>query len=139
MKKATDESGQSFAVKIICKRNLQSLHGNDTANDEQQKGKEELLNEIRILNELNHPNIIHLYDVFDKGGYYYLVTDLMSGGNLIERIEKKEVYSENEARKISKSLFEAVRYLHDDMMIVHRDLKPENLLLKVSCTRGKRL
>jgi len=110
------QSGDSYAIKIVTKAKL-------TAEDE-----EALKDEISVLNELKHDHIICLYDVFDEGQYYYLVTEKMSGGELFDRIVQKSYYNEKEARDVCKILFEAMKYCHDHK-VAHRDLKPENLLL----------
>jgi len=59
---------------------------------------------------------------------YYLVTEIMEGGELFDRIVEKEYYNEREARDLVQLLIEAMAYIHDNN-VVHRDLKPENLLL----------
>lgn len=105
-----------YAVKIITKEKL-------TKEDETA-----LQDEIDILNLLEHQNVIRLYDVFDERKYYYLVTEMMNGGELFDRIVEKEFYNEREARDVSKILFDAISYCHS-RNIAHRDLKPENLLL----------
>jgi len=110
------QSGESFAIKIVTKAKL-------TTEDE-----EALKDEITVLTELKHQHIICLYDVFDEGQYYYLVTEKMSGGELFDRIVQKSYYNEKEARDVCKILFEAMRYCHSKK-VAHRDLKPENLLL----------
>ncbi|CCI40863.1 unnamed protein product [Albugo candida] len=89
---------------------------------------EALTTEVAILKQMNHPNIMILYDFFAEDRYYYLVTEFMEGGELFDRIVEKSYYSEREARDLVKLLLEAVKYCHD-FDIVHRDLKPENLLL----------
>lgn len=60
---------------------------------------------------------------------YYLVMEVMSGGELFDRIVQKSYYNEKEARDLVKILLDAICYMHD-RNIVHRDLKPENLLLQ---------
>lgn len=60
--------------------------------------------------------------------YYYLVTEMMVGGELFDRIVQKEYYNEKEARDLCKILLSSIKYCHD-CNVVHRDLKPENLLL----------
>jgi len=110
------QSGDSFAIKIVTKAKL-------TAEDEKA-----LKDEISVLKELKHDHIIRLYDVFDEGQYYYLVTEKMSGGELFDRVVQKSYYNEKEARDVCKILFEAMRYCHTQK-VAHRDLKPENLLL----------
>ena len=90
-----------------------------------------LQQEVEILQMMDHPNIIKLYDSYDVSSHMYLVTELMSGGELYDKIVEKVCYNEKEARDLCKILFEAVAYCHK-RNIAHRDLKPENLLLKVS-------
>jgi hypothetical protein len=93
------------------------------------------MDEIDILKEMRHPNIIRLYDTFDEKEYYYLVTEKMMGGELFDRIVQKSYYNEKEARDTSRVLFEAMLYIHSKK-IAHRDLKPENLLLLVRVVFG---
>lgn len=72
-----------------------------------------------------------LKEVFVEPTYIYLITELLSGGELFDRIVQKEYYDESEARDVSRLMFGALQYCHDKD-IAHRDLKPENLLLCVS-------
>jgi len=99
--------------------------------------KDALKDEITILKNINHINIITLYEVFDENAYYYLVTEIMLGGELFDRIVTKTFYNEKEARDVCKILFEALHRIHSKG-IAHRDLKPENLLL-VSKTDDKNI
>jgi serine/threonine protein kinase len=69
-----------------------------------------------------------LYETFDEGTDFYIVTELVAGGELFDRIVSKAHYNEKEARDLIKILLETLAYMHG-MGIVHRDLKPENLLL----------
>lgn len=110
------QSGESFAIKIVTKAKL-------TAEDEQA-----LKDEIDVLSELKHSNIIRLYDVFEEKEFYYLITEKMLGGELFDRIVQKSYYNEKEARDTCKILFQAMAYCHKHQ-VAHRDLKPENLLL----------
>lgn len=90
-----------------------------------------LKEEIVVLKLLRGgPHIIRLYDVFEeeKEGHTYLVMEEMKGGDLLTRITDKEVYTEREARKTCKIIFQAMDYLHK-MKICHRDIKPENILM----------
>lgn len=83
--------------------------------------------EVDILSQLDHPNVVKLYEIFDEGDCLCLVMELMVGGELFDRIVEKEHYSEREAADTIRPLVDAIRYCHS-MGIVHRDLKPENLL-----------
>lgn len=110
------ETGHKSAVKVVSKRKLSE---EDYAS---------LLTEIEILSSLNHPHIIKLYETFDEGSDFYIVTELVEGGELFDRIVSKAHYTEKEARDLFKIFLETLAYMHKEG-IVHRDLKPENLLL----------
>lgn len=87
-----------------------------------------MLQEIQILAELDHPHIIKLFETFDEGQEFYIVTELVEGGELFDRIVSKAHYTEKEARDLIKIMLETMAYMHK-AGVVHRDLKPENLLL----------
>ncbi|OWZ23285.1 Protein kinase [Phytophthora megakarya] len=108
-------TGVKSAVKIIDKSKLQPTE------------KELLRTEIAILKLVRHPNIIRLYDVYEDRQYIFIVTELVSGGELFNRIVGRARYTEAEARLVMGPLLESVSYLHR-LGIVHRDLKPENIL-----------
>jgi calcium/calmodulin-dependent protein kinase I len=117
------KTGQEYAVKCIGKVDAE---GNLLDKD----SEESLEKEVEILQGVrNHPYILHLEEYMQDGIYHYLVTELIEGGELFDRIISKQFYSEAEARDLVKTLLEAVQFLHDKN-IAHRDLKPENLLLK---------
>ncbi|KAK3577896.1 hypothetical protein CHS0354_008290 [Potamilus streckersoni] len=108
------EKGKFVAVKCIDKMGL--------------LGKEESLeNEIHVLRRLKHPNIVQLLDVFEDKNYVYLVMELVTGGELFDRIVEKGSYTEKDASNLIRQVLEAVDYMHEQG-VVHRDLKPENLL-----------
>jgi serine/threonine protein kinase len=91
--------------------------------------KDELNAEISILSALHHPNIIRLHEVFknEATNETYLVTELVSGGELFDRIVSLDHYSEIHGRHLIKTLLSTLRYVHQ-RGFVHRDLKPENIL-----------
>ncbi|TRY65051.1 hypothetical protein DNTS_018551 [Danionella cerebrum] len=92
------------------------------------EGKENSIeNEIAVLHRIKHENIVSLEDIFESHSHLYLVMQLVSGGELFDRIVEKGFYTERDASKLIRQILDAVKYLHD-MGIVHRDLKPENLL-----------
>ncbi|KAH9258685.1 hypothetical protein BASA81_003187 [Batrachochytrium salamandrivorans] len=108
---------EECAVKCILKKKL-------TKEDE-----DALKIEVKILGAVSHPNIIKLYGFFEEPQDYYIVTELMKGGELFDRIVAKDFYSEGDAQKVVRTVTSCLLYLHDQD-IVHRDLKPENILLK---------
>ena len=83
------------------------------------------------MQEIDHPNIIKLFDLFTERLKILMVTEIMNGGELFDRIVSKEFYNEMEASNVCKRLFSALEYCHAKN-VAHRDLKPENLLLAVS-------
>ena len=85
-------------------------------------------NEIEILRKISHPNIISIYEIFEDSKNYYIMSELLEGGELFEEITRNGSFSEYEAANIMKQIFNAVNYMHNKQ-IVHRDLKPENIML----------
>jgi calcium/calmodulin-dependent protein kinase I len=83
--------------------------------------------EVEILSQIDHPNVVRLVEIFDEAEVLYLVMELMSGGELFDRIVEKEAYTEKEAAETLRPIVDAIRYCHEQD-IIHRDLKPENLL-----------
>ena len=90
--------------------------------------KKTILNEIKILIEMDHPNIYKIYSFYSNDNYYNIITELCSGGELYEEIIKNAPYNEKKSSYIMYQIFSAVNYLHN-MKIIHRDLKPENILI----------
>jgi calcium/calmodulin-dependent protein kinase I len=72
--------------------------------------------------------VCRLFEVFEEGTEFYIVTELVQGGELFDRIVSKSHYTEKEARDLVKLFLETMAYMHE-ADVVHRDLKPENLLL----------
>ncbi|XP_047683724.1 serine/threonine-protein kinase Chk2 isoform X5 [Prionailurus viverrinus] len=83
--------------------------------------------EIEILKKLNHPCIIKIKDFFEAEDYY-IVLELMEGGELFDRVVGKKRLKEATCKLYFYQMLLAVQYLHENG-IIHRDLKPENVLL----------
>jgi serine/threonine protein kinase len=71
-----------------------------------------------------HPHIVQLIDVCRDARHVYIVMELLGGGELFDRIKRKTMFSEAEAREFMRVIVKVVQYLHAKG-IVHRDLKPE--------------
>ncbi|KAJ8602300.1 hypothetical protein CTAYLR_007861 [Chrysophaeum taylorii] len=86
-----------------------------------------LRDEIEILGNMHHPNIINLYDVFDDPAkdQVHMVMQLCRGGELFDRIATG--LTEIDAAVVATQMLLAIEYLHAQK-IVHRDLKPENFM-----------
>ena len=75
--------------------------------------------EIRILRKLKHPNIIRFYALFDEEEHFFIVQELLTGGELFDRIAAREYYTENDAREVARTLLRTVGFLHRQG-IIHR-------------------
>jgi calcium/calmodulin-dependent protein kinase I len=69
--------------------------------------------EVEILSQMDHPNVVQLIEIFDEGQVLYLVMEIMSGGELFDRIVEKEAYSEKEAAETIRPIVDAIRYCHE--------------------------
>ena len=72
-----------------------------------------LKEEVAVLRKIDHPNIIKLYDFFEEPNMFYMVTELMEGGELFDRIVKKTFYTEKEARDLVKILLSVLQCVVD--------------------------
>ncbi|XP_065144320.2 ribosomal protein S6 kinase alpha-1 isoform X1 [Paramisgurnus dabryanus] len=112
----------------VCKRCIHKATNTEYAVKVIEKKSTDPSEEIEILLRYGqHPNIITLKDVYDNGKQVYLVTELMRGGELLDRILKQKSFSEREASAVLHTITKTVEYLHSQG-VVHRDLKPSNIL-----------
>ncbi|CAN7999602.1 unnamed protein product, partial [Ixodes hexagonus] len=103
------KTGVAYAVKIVSRRM-------DTTQ------------EVQLLRLCQgHPNVVQFVEAFQDEAHTYLVLELLTGGELLERIRRKARFTESEACRIFRRLVSAVHFMHS-RGVVHRDLKPENLL-----------
>ncbi|XP_056275096.1 serine/threonine-protein kinase Chk2 isoform X2 [Pseudoliparis swirei] len=114
-------SCRKFAVKIINKKNFQSEGQTQTATRNAQT-------EIEILQRVDHPCLIRTEDFYQTEDNYYIVLELMEGGELFQRVKAQQQLNESIAKLYFYQMLKAVEYLHSKG-IIHRDLKPENILL----------
>ena len=101
------------AIKIIPKKRI--------------KRPELLTREISIMKQIDHPNIVQLYETFEDQQYIYLPMEICEGGELFDKIIELGRFSEQQASSLFLQMISAIAYLHSKE-IVHRDLKPENFL-----------
>jgi calcium/calmodulin-dependent protein kinase I len=85
--------------------------------------------EVDILTKCDHPNIVKMHKCYETDKILYLVLELLTGGELFDTIIAKGHYSEADARAVTRTLLDSIKYLHS-RGVAHRDLKPENILLK---------
>ncbi|KAM6281161.1 myosin light chain kinase family member 4 isoform 2-T2 [Porphyrio hochstetteri] len=92
------------------------------------KEKDEVKNEINVMNQLNHVNLIQLYDAFESKNDIVLVMEYVEGGELFDRIIDENCnLTEMDTILFIKHICEGIQYMHQ-MYILHLDLKPENIL-----------
>jgi serine/threonine protein kinase len=118
---ATDRvTGESVAVKKIPKDMTDSASF--------QREMDALLH---LRDNSGHPHICGLKENFEEGEYFYLVLDLVSGGEMFDHLCEKGAYSEADAARLVREVASALAFLHG-IGIVHGDMKPENLMLSSS-------
>ncbi|PFH52911.1 hypothetical protein AMATHDRAFT_55774 [Amanita thiersii Skay4041] len=93
-----------------------------------QKAVANIIQERRLLEEINHPFIVNLRYAFQDDQNCFFVLDLMLGGDLRFHLDRKGYIPENVVQFWVAELASALQYLHSQR-IVHRDLKPDNILL----------
>ena len=87
--------------------------------------------EISIMKDIDYPNIIRIYEIFDEPKRLYIVMELCNGGELFDQILQRDSFSESQVAHIMKELLSTLAYIHKKR-IIHRDIKPENILLEES-------
>ncbi|XP_058975745.1 mucin-12 isoform X3 [Musca domestica] len=111
------ETGQEVAIKTIKKCKIEA-----------ESDLVRIRREVQIMSSVQHPNIIHIYEVFENREKMVLVMEFAAGGELYDYLSERKVLSEEEARRIFRQVATAVYYCHKHK-ICHRDLKLENILL----------
>ncbi|KAL7302382.1 hypothetical protein TKK_0005041 [Trichogramma kaykai] len=111
------ETGQEVAIKTIKKCKIET-----------EADLVRIRREIQIMSSVHHPNIIHIYEVFENREKMVLVMEYAAGGELYDYLSEHKVLTEVEARRIFRQISTAIFYCHKHK-ICHRDLKLENILL----------
>ncbi|XP_014210344.1 uncharacterized protein LOC106640733 [Copidosoma floridanum] len=111
------ETGQEVAIKTIKKCKIET-----------EADLIRIRREIQIMSSVEHPNIIHIYEVFENKEKMVLVMEYAAGGELYDYLSEHKILPEDEARRIFRQICTAVYYCHKHK-ICHRDLKLENVLL----------
>jgi serine/threonine-protein kinase len=92
-------------------------------------GADRFLREIRLAANLQHPNVLALYDSGDADGILYYVMPFIEGESLRSRLDREQQLPLHDAVRIIREAAEGLAYAHE-RGIVHRDIKPENILLQ---------
>jgi Tol biopolymer transport system component len=91
-------------------------------------GSERFLSEIRVTANLQHPNLLPLFDSGEANGLLYYVMPYVEGETLRARLMRERQLPVDFAVRLARTIAEALGYAHRHG-VIHRDLKPENILL----------
>jgi len=92
-------------------------------------GAERFLNEIKVTANLQHPNILPLYDSGEADTFLYYVMPFVEGESLRDKMHRDRQLGLEETLEITRAVAAALQYAHE-RKVVHRDIKPENILLQ---------
>ena len=130
---------KEFFMKESCERDSHdSVCYSSPVKDKVEESKKDFLAEAKRLNKisLEHPNLIHVNEVFEANNTVYYVMEYLDGGNLRNYVRQHGALSEHDALEMMKPIFKAVDFLHQNRMI-HLDIKPDNIMLKRDADSGK--
>jgi hypothetical protein len=108
--RARDTTGQQgeVAIKVVRKYEMNSMQ------------RSNILKEVQIMRQLDHPNIIKLVEFSESRQYYYIVLELAPGGELFHQIVRLTYFSEELSRHVIVQVAQALEYLHEEKGVVHR-------------------
>ena len=124
-------SDQKYATKMIDRESI-----------EKSEAMKYLKNEIIILQNLKHPNIVKFEDIKKTKKHFYIVMEFCNGGELSEALEKYQQkngkpFSEEIVQYLMRQIIDAFKYIHG-LKIIHRDIKLENILLNFENEEDKK-
>ncbi|KJZ77016.1 hypothetical protein HIM_03337 [Hirsutella minnesotensis 3608] len=133
--RARDLHGEhsQVAIKVVRKYEMNNMQGNNHLHPDfkgipKAAERSNILKEVQIMRQLDHPNIIKLIEFSESKQYYYIVLELAPGGELFHQIVRLTYFSEELSRHVIVKVAKALEYLHEEKGVVHRDIKPENIL-----------
>eukprot|EP00949_MAST-11_sp_MAST-11-sp1_P005003 g5003.t1 len=124
-------SGATSTVRIISSKTTGSKYALKAIkfNRMSKKAQAQLLQEVKIMQQLDHPNVIKIVEVFRDAYQLYIIMELCTGGELFDKLydQPGTRFAEDDARKLLRKMLQAVAYIHQ-AGICHRDIKLENFI-----------
>jgi len=125
------EGSFGMVVKVVHKitQNIRALKIINKLNLDKSLTKSKLYDEIKILKDIDHPNVIKIYEFFEDNENFYMITEYCPEGDLAKHTERMEYFNETIVKILMFQIISAVLYLHSKN-IIHGDLKLENILIE---------
>ncbi|CAI4047881.1 hypothetical protein SUVZ_12G2840 [Saccharomyces uvarum] len=127
---------KAVAIKVIKKADLSSINGDHRKKDKGKDGpktssRDQVLKEVALHKTVSTScsQIVSFIDFQESDSYYYIIQELLTGGEIFGEIVRLTYFSEDLSRHVIKQLALAVKHMHS-LGVVHRDIKPENLLFE---------
>jgi serine/threonine protein kinase len=119
-----------LGIHILSKKKV-AIKCIDKAYIKEERAQRKIVQEVKILRSVNHPNIIKILEVFENKKFVFIVTEYACRGDLLKYMRENGVFRESKAKPISAQILAGLEYCHSKR-ILHRDIKLDNILLDES-------
>jgi calcium-dependent protein kinase len=126
-KETIGEGSFGKVYRAVCRRTHEERAIKVLKNKIARKEDAKFLAEFSLLSQLDHPNIVKLYEIYYFRSFYYVVMEYCRGGSIIDLIKRTKQFPETLVVSIAQQLLSALAYLHQ-LGIVHRDIKLDNIV-----------